>query len=143
MLTVRLAESKADVGACLRLRWTVFVEEQGVPPSLEVDEHDAADAVHAIAAWKGVPCGAGRFVLGGGVAKIGRLAVVDDARGRGAGTALLRFLEEEARRRGARELMLWSQVSARAFYERFGYTARGGEFDDAGIRHVEMWKPAR
>jgi predicted GNAT family N-acyltransferase len=55
---------------------------------------------------------------------------------------LLRFLEEEARRRGATELMLWAQVSARAFYERFGYAARGPEFDDAGIPHVEMRKPA-
>jgi predicted GNAT family N-acyltransferase len=107
-----------------------------------VDEHDATDAVHALASWKGVPCGAGRFVLRGGVAKIGRLAVVDDARGRGAGTALLRFLEEEARKRGARELMLWAQVTARPFYERFGYVARGPGFDDAGIQHVEMHKPA-
>jgi predicted GNAT family N-acyltransferase len=140
MLSVRPAESKADVETCLRLRWTVFVEEQGVPPSLEVDEHDATDAVHAIAAWKGVPCGAGRFVLRDGIAKIGRLAVVGDARGRGAGTALLRFLEEEARKRGATELMLWAQVTARPFYQRFGYTARGPEFDDAGIRHIEMRK---
>jgi ElaA protein len=142
MLTVRRADTRDDVEACLRLRWTVFVEEQGVPPSLEVDEHDSTDAVHALASWKGVPCGAGRFVLSGTVAKIGRLAVVDDVRGRGGGTALLRFLEEEARRRGATELMLWAQVSARAFYERFGYAARGPEFDDAGIPHVEMRKPA-
>jgi predicted GNAT family N-acyltransferase len=143
VLTVRLAESKADVETCLRLRWSVFVEEQGVPPSLEVDGHDATDAVHALAAWKGVPCGAGRFVLASGIAKIGRLAVVDDVRRRGVGRALLRFLEEEARKRGARELMLWAQVSARAFYERFGYAARGAEFDDAGIAHIEMRKPAR
>jgi predicted GNAT family N-acyltransferase len=142
MLTLRLAESKADVETCLRVRWTVFVEEQGVPPSLEVDEHDGTDAVHAIAAWKGVPCGAGRFVLRDGVAKIGRLAVVDDARGRGAGTALLRFLEGEARKQGATRLMLWAQVTARAFYERFGYTPRGPTFDDAGIPHIEMRKPA-
>jgi predicted GNAT family N-acyltransferase len=142
MLTVRLAESKADVESCLRLRWTVFVEEQGVPSPLEVDEHDSTDAVHAVATWKGVPCGAGRFVLRDGVAKIGRLAVADDVRGRGAGTALLRFLEDEARKRGATELMLWAQVTARPFYERFGYAARGPEFDDAGIPHVEMRKRA-
>jgi predicted GNAT family N-acyltransferase len=142
MLTVRLAESKAEVETCLRLRWTVFVEEQGVPPSLEVDEHDSTDAVHALAAWKGVPCGTGRFVLRDRVAKIGRLAVVDDVRGRGAGRALLGFLEREARSRGAAELMLWAQVPARAFYEKFGYFARGSEFDDAGIPHVEMRKPA-
>lgn len=142
MLTVRLAESKGDLDTCLRLRWTVFVEEQGVPPSLEVDEHDASSAVHALAFWKGVPCGTGRFVLAQGVARIGRMAVVDDVRRKGAGAALLRFLEEEARKRGARQFLLWAQVGARRFYERHGYAARGPEFEEAGLRHIEMTRSA-
>jgi predicted GNAT family N-acyltransferase len=142
MLTVRLAESEADVDTCLRLRWTVFVEEQGVPPSFEVDEHDASGAVHALALRNGVPCGTGRFVLARGVARIGRMAVIDDARGMGAGSALLRFLEEEARKRGARDFVLSAQVGARRFYERHGYVARGAEFEDAGIQHIEMTRPA-
>jgi predicted GNAT family N-acyltransferase len=139
MLTVRLAESRADRETCLRLRWRVFVEEQGVPPSLEVDEHDALDAVHALGLVGSVPAGTGRVVfVEPGVAKIGRMAVIDDARGRGMGLAILRFLEGEARKRGAARLTLWAQVSAQRFYEKAGYTPSGEVFDDAGIPHVRM-----
>src|SRR6267143_2101820 len=101
MIEVRRAEKEADRRVCLRLRWTVFVEEQNVPASLEVDAHDSAGAVHALALLDGVPAGTGRFVFDRpGVARIGRMAVVGDARGKAIGTALLRFLEDEARKQG-------------------------------------------
>jgi len=142
MVNVRLAESTRDREICLSLRWTVFVEEQGVPPSMEVDEHDKTDAVHALATWNGVPAGTGRVVPDGkGAVKIGRMAVVDDVRGHGIGRALLAFLEEQAKVRGAAKLVLWSQVSARPFYEKAGYrTVSEKPFDDAGIPHVAMEK---
>ncbi len=147
MITVRLAETAEEIDTCLRLRWTVFVEEQGVRPSEELDAHDRSDAVHALALLDGVPAGAARLILlqpGGEpvVAKLQRMAVIDDVRKRGVGRALLRFLEDEARRRGARSFTLWAQTQARAFYEKQGYAAQGGEFDDAGIPHVRMDKPA-
>lgn len=146
MITVRLAETPEDLQTCLRLRWTVFVEEQGVRPSEELDDYDqgkAGDALHALALVEGVPAGAARLIFPQpGVAKVQRMAVIDDVRGRGVGRALLGFLESEARRRGARTLTLGAQTHARAFYEKHGYTAQGGEFDDAGIPHVRMDKPA-
>lgn len=139
MVEVRLAETDEDRRTCLRLRWTVFVEEQNVPPSLEVDAFDASVAVHGLALLDGVPAGAGRFLLvEPGVARIGRMAVVDHVRGRGIGAALLRFLEAEARRRGAKRFTLNAQISAREFYEKAGYRGVGGIFDDAGIPHVRM-----
>ena len=139
MVEVRLAEKEADRRTCLRLRWIVFVEEQSVPPSLEIDEHDASGAVHALALLDGVPAGTGRFVFSEpGVARIGRMAVIDDARGNGVGRALLRFLEAEAHERGAKRFTLNAQVSARRFYEKAGYQAIGPVFDDADIPHVRM-----
>jgi predicted GNAT family N-acyltransferase len=141
---VRLASSPAEVRACLRLRWTVFVEEQGVRPSDELDARDAADAVHALASRDGVPCGAGRLVFEApGLAKIERMAVIDDVRGCGVGRELLKFLETEARRRGAARLALSAQTHARPFYEKAGYAAVGAEFDDGtGILHIRMEKVA-
>jgi len=143
MIEVRLARSAKDVEQCLRLRWTVFVEEQGVRPSLELDGHDKTDAVHALALVDGVPCGAGRLIfIAPGVARIQRMAVIDDARGRGVGKALLAFLEDEARRRGATRLTLWAQVQAQAFYEKAGYAASGAVQDGTAIPHVSMEKSA-
>jgi predicted GNAT family N-acyltransferase len=99
--------------------------------------------VHAVALLDGVLCGAGRFVfIEPGVAKIQRMAVIDDVRRRGVGRELLKFLETEARRRGAKKLTLDAQVQARGFYERAGYRPHGAEFIDAGIPHVAMEKAA-
>jgi len=144
MIDVRVAQGRKDVEQCLRLRWTVFVEEQGVRPSDERDAHDRGDAVHALASLGGIPCGAGRVVFpAAGVAKIERMAVVDDVRGRGVGSALLRVLEGEARRRGATTLTLWAQVRAQPFYQKAGYVVSGAVFDDGtGIPHVAMRKSA-
>jgi GNAT superfamily N-acetyltransferase len=91
-----------------------------------------------------VPCGAGRLIFTvPGVAKIERMAVIDGVRGRGVGRALLVFLEEEARRRGATRLTLFAQVRARTFYEKAGYAAASREFDDGtGIPHLRMEKNA-
>ena len=145
-ITTRVAESKEDRALCLRLRWTVFVEEQGVRPSLELDEYDegegpGAGAIHALALLDGVPAGAGRVIFPEpGVAKIQRMAVVDDVRGRGVGAALLGFLEAQAHGRGARTFTLGAQTHARGFYEKHGYAAAGDVFDDAGIPHLRMDK---
>ena len=144
MIEIRVASDPKDVAQCLRLRWTVFVEEQAVRPSDELDAHDRADAVHALASLDRVPCGAGRLIFTGpGVAKIERMAVIDDVRGRGVGKALLAFLEGEARRRGAKTLTLHAQVRAREFYEKAGYAGVGDVFDDGtGIPHIRMQKSA-
>jgi predicted GNAT family N-acyltransferase len=142
MISVCHARTAEAIDNCLRLRWTVFVEEQGVRPSEEVDEHDQTDAVHALALLDGIPCGTGRFIFEApGVAKIQRMAVIDDARGKGVGVAVLRFLEDEARVRGAERFTLDAQVQARPFYEKAGYTAFGSVFDDARIPHIQMRKP--
>ncbi|TMB09138.1 MAG: GNAT family N-acetyltransferase [Deltaproteobacteria bacterium] len=144
MIGVRLAQTPEEVQHCLRVRWTVFVEEQGVRPGDEQDAHDQDDAVHALATLDGVPCGAGRLTFTApSVAKIERMAVSEEVRQRGVGKALLAFLESEARRRGATRLTLSAQVRARAFYEKAGYAASGGEYDDGtGIAHVSMEKSA-
>jgi predicted GNAT family N-acyltransferase len=143
MIEVRLAHSPEEIDNCLRLRWTVFVEEQGVRPSEEVDVRDHADAMHALALLDGIPCGTGRVVFEApGLAKIQRMAVIDDARGRGVGRALLVFLEDEARVRGAERFKLDAQVRARPFYEKAGYRAVGEVFEDARIPHIRMAKIA-
>jgi predicted GNAT family N-acyltransferase len=153
---VRRVSTSQDLATCMRLRWTVFIEEQGVPPSLERDGYDRLPAagalgepIHALAElpspWKAlpVPAGAGRVTwLEPGLAKVQRMAVIDDARGKGVGAALLHFLEDEARRAGAKKFTLGAQLTARGFYEKLGYRGVGDVFLDAGIDHIKMEKDA-
>ena len=155
-VAVRRATTQEDLDTCLRLRWTVFIEEQSVPPSLERDEYDrlpvpgaAREPIHAIAElpspWHAqpVPAGAGRITwLGDGLAKVQRMAVVDDARGKGVGAALLHFLEHQARAAGAKRFTLGAQLTARGFYQKLGYGEVGEVFLDAGIDHIKMEKDA-
>jgi predicted GNAT family N-acyltransferase len=56
------------------------------------------------------------------------------------GAAVLRHLEELARRRGCRVVELHAQLSAREFYERAGYAAHGEVYTEAGIEHIDMRK---
>ncbi len=126
----------------LAIRLRVFVEEQGVPPDEEIDAHDRDDpiAVHALARdASGTPVGTGRYyVTEPGVVQIGRMAVLAETRGTGAGAALLRALVDEARRRGYLRAHLHAQVHARDFYRKSGFSDDGETLWDAGILHQPM-----
>jgi predicted GNAT family N-acyltransferase len=64
------------------------------------------------------------------------MAADREHRGRGHGAAVLAELHRQALRMGLTATELHAQVGARGFYERAGYTAVGGEYLEAGIRHV-------
>ncbi len=131
----------ADWPEVAALRTRVFVEEQGVPPEVERDAHDAT-AVHALAEDdEGRVVATGRLLVRDGRAVIGRMAVDAAARGCGYGAAVLAELHRQAVALGLTEVELHAQLSARRFYERAGYTAVGGVYEEAGIAHVTMRRP--
>ncbi|HEY1090946.1 MAG TPA: GNAT family N-acetyltransferase, partial [Burkholderiaceae bacterium] len=117
----------------------VFVGEQKIPADMEWDAADST-CVHAVAYNRlGRPLGTGRLLEHvPGVAKIGRMAVLAPMRGSRVGRAVLDALMEKGRAQGYREVLLHAQLTAEGFYVRAGFTRRGAEFDEAGIRHVEM-----
>ena len=117
-----------------RIRFAVFVDEQGVPAELEMDDMDAR-CLHALAFEAGAAVGTGRLLPDG---HIGRMAVMQPWRGRGVGAALLRRLIEAARERGDAEVLLSAQVHALAFYRAHGFRAHGEVYDEAGIPHQAM-----
>jgi predicted GNAT family N-acyltransferase len=117
------------------IRIAVFVQEQHVPPELEMDEKDAV-CLHAVAYdAAGTPVGTGRLLPDG---HIGRMAVMKSARGTGIGSALLRGLMAHARERGHPDVALSAQTHAAPFYLAHGFEQVGAEFYEAGIPHVEM-----
>lgn len=137
--TTRLAYWDDDGEAIAPVRTQVFVVEQGVPPEIEMDNMDAR-CVHAVAqdAQQRV-IGTGRLLPAlGGTARIGRMAVYEEWRGRRVGAALLQLLMDAARRRGDREIELHAQSRAERFYLREGFTRHGEEYFEAGIAHVNM-----
>jgi len=120
------------------VRKQVFIQEQGVPEDLELDEFDPTSK-HALA-YMGAQCvGTGRLVpLDNHHAQIGRMAVLSTFRNRGIGKAILMRLISLAKAEEVLTLTLHSQVSAIPFYAKLGFIAEGPVYDEAGISHRNM-----
>lgn len=118
------------------VRRRVFVDEQGVPESLEWDAHDAV-STHWLALADGAPVGCARLLPDG---RIGRMAVLPAWRARGIGRALLGAALVEAQARGHRTVRLSAQLHAADFYARAGFVVIGEVYEEAGIPHVAMQK---
>jgi predicted GNAT family N-acyltransferase len=115
-----------------RIRFQVFVEEQGVPRAIELDEQDQV-CVHALAFDdRGTAIGTGRLLPD---AHIGRMAVLEQWRRHGAGAMILEKLIEKAKERGHKEVLLSAQVHALGFYRRHGFQPFGEIYEEAGIPH--------
>ncbi|WP_299968565.1 GNAT family N-acetyltransferase [uncultured Roseobacter sp.] len=136
-MSLRIEQTR-DIATCQRLRAEVFTGEQGVSEADEVDGRDG-DALHLLL-WEG-DCaqGTARMLILDDTAKIGRVCILAEARGRGLGAALMRAALTLARNQpGVTRARLGAQLSALTFYEALGFTAEGPVYDDAGIDHRDM-----
>ncbi|QSX77402.1 GNAT family N-acetyltransferase [Agrilutibacter solisilvae] len=133
--TVSAVDYESGLPQLRLVRETVFVQEQGVPVSLEWDDLDPR--CHHVLALDadGAPIGTGRLTP---EHKIGRMAVLSDWRGHGVGEALLHALIDQARSQGWHEISLHAQASAIGFYARHGFLPQGPRFEEAGIEHQTM-----
>lgn len=136
---VQLTTWARDRATIQHVRRTVFIEEQGIPEHEEWDDLDP-QVTHVLAyactvAGKRDVVGTGRLEPTG---KIGRVAVLPQYRGTGAGVAMMRRLVQLASERGFNEVYLNAQAYALGFYERLGFRAEGPEFDEVGIPHQRM-----
>ncbi len=128
-----------DLETCFALRRVVFIDEQGVPESEEIDAFDAT-SLHLLAQDNGTPVGTARVYVADNVAKIGRVCVLRAYRGRGLGAALIKATLDVSKGK-AKTAKLGAQIHALGFYEGLGFTAQGPIYDDAGIDHRDMVRP--
>ena len=120
------------------IRKRVFIEEQGVPEEMELDEFDLT-AQHALAYLSSQCIGTARLAsLPGNIGRIGRMAVLPAHRSEGIGSQLLNALITKGKAQGITQFELHAQLSAIPFYERFGFIAHGDIYDEAGIAHRDM-----
>jgi predicted GNAT family N-acyltransferase len=93
--------------ACFAIRRDVFVGEQKVPLEYELDEYDQT-ALHFLALNNKQPVGAARVIFKdeGMTAKIGRVAVLKQARGLGIGRAIMQAIEADSEIKRAAKFFL-------------------------------------
>jgi predicted GNAT family N-acyltransferase len=139
MTYIEIGEWALMQNAAQAVRTNVFVHEQGIAPEDEWDADDAT-ALHAVLFdLNGQALGNARLLQSTtNVAKVGRMAVLQSARGHGYGARLLQALVLEARRRNSNEVLLSAQRTAERFYAAHGFVAVGGPFDEVGIPHIKM-----
>jgi len=139
-----VVQTPEDLLTCLDIRREVFIEEQGVPEELEIDEQDVIGVgTHVLVKDQtGHAVATARFQkYNDTTAKIQRVAVRKQGRGKGYGNAVMVAIESAARNQGFEKAILDAQCSAEGFYRRLGYTLVSEErFLDAGIEHVRMEK---
>ncbi len=133
----KIVDTEEELGEALSIRREVFIVEQGVSESLEVDGHDA-DALHVLCNINGIPVGTGRVEFLNEGLKIGRVAVLEPYRNRGIGKLIVRFLIEGSRKRSRGQIFANVQLEVVDFYEKLGFVCEGDTFMEAGIEHVRM-----
>ena len=121
-----------------QIRKQVFIEEQGVPEEMELDEFDPISQ-HALAYVDTLCVGTARLVnTNSHQTQIGRMAVLSPYRKQGIGRALLTRFICLAKEAGTQTLTLHAQLDAIPFYEKFGFITEGPIYDEAGIPHRNM-----
>lgn len=140
MYEVRIAATEAEREAAFTVRKKVFVEEQGVPLTLELDDFDET-ASHFIVYDGEEAIAAGRVRnTSEEVGKVERVCVLKEYRGKHLGNLMMHALEEHAKGTGIHKIVLNAQSYAVPFYEKLGYTVTSPEFMDADIPHRAMEK---
>lgn len=140
---VRFIESSAELETCLAIRRAVFIGEQHVPESIEIDQWDSfVPNRHILLLCDGKAAGTARFKpLGECIVKYQRIAVLPEFRGQGLGKILLEGLEQLAVQQGYHYVKIEAQQYAEGFYQRCGFvTTDPVVFMDAGIPHLHMEK---
>jgi predicted GNAT family N-acyltransferase len=135
---IREANYDSDERAIRSIRFAVFVDEQNVPPEIEMDDRDP-HCIHLLAFVGEKAVGTARIDIEHG-GKIGRLAVLKSWRKRGIGRSLMERCHEIAGQHGLTEVWCNAQVVAVPFYASLGYHGVGDRFEEAGIEHQRMTK---
>lgn len=134
--TKRVAFDRNNSPIITLIRTKVFVEEQGVDAAIDFDGRDESEnAIHVLVFFQDEAIGTARMLDDG---HIGRVAVLKNQRGKGAGYLAVTTLISEAKNRGYKRVYLGSQVHASDFYKKMNFKICGEEFMEAGIKHIEM-----
>ena len=123
-----------------KIREQVFVVEQGVDPTAEYDEFESQCA-HFLACLDDKPVGTARWRITPKGVKLERFAVLEEARGKGVGQALVATVLKDinlSSEAAGKSKYLHSQLSAVPLYSKFGFEKVGDIFEECKIMHYKM-----
>lgn len=121
------------------IRKKVFMDEQGFQD--EYDETDNA-AVHFVMFDGALPIATCRVFFDAKMSAyaLGRLAVIQEYRGRNIGSIMVKEAEKYVKLKGGRTIILHAQCRASGFYGKLGFTEFGSVENEEGCPHIWMRK---
>lgn len=141
MLTIEIATTPNQYQKCLALRREIFILEQNVPESIEVDQYETT-ATHFLAELDQTPVATGRLRIKNDWIKFERIATSKKHRGSGIGRSLMLYMQEYASKHFSNLTpAMHAQLDAVPFYEKLGWIPQGEIFFEASIPHKLLFLP--
>lgn len=143
MTELKFVKTQAELEKVLNIRRNVFINEMGVPESIELDELDTltSQCKHILVLYNKEPIGTARCNLTTDKKlKIQRFCFLPKYRKLGFGKMLLEFIENEFFKDGYNHFFLEAKFSVHEFYEKCGYKKAGDVFTEANVPHIKMEK---
>lgn len=134
-MIIKKCETKKEICDNFLVRGNVFIIGQNIDWEIEFDGLDSECELY-VAYLDNVPVGAARLYKN----KVGRVATLEEYRGKGVGKKLMEFIEKDAKLKGFNLLQLNAQLYIADFYKKLGYKADGEVFMEADIEHIHMVK---
>ena len=131
---IKNIKSEKDLKFAFAIRKKVFVEEQNVPESLEIENED--ESFHVLALSGNMPVGTGRWRKTSEGYKLERFAVLKEFRTKGIGRDIVKFVLDQIPSEDM--IYLHAQESVIKFYKDLGFTIIGSTFIEADIVHAKM-----
>lgn len=140
-IAVRKVTNDQDFQLAYQIRVKVFVEEQGIPESEELDDLDPK-CTHFIVLDGDQAVGTCRLVPStNNECNLGRLAVIASHRKRGLAKLLADAMEKEAIRLNYDTITIHAQTRSSGFYRKIGYKEMDKpRFLEVEIEHMHMYK---
>jgi len=138
-IEIKIVSNETEMEECLKIRQSVFVEEQEVSAEEEYDEFEK-ESIHYLLLKEHNPVATARSRKTPNGYKIERCAVLKDQRGKGVGAQLVQFVIEQSKREKSPNdcIYLNAQIHAQTFYEKLGFVAEEPIFFEANIPHRKM-----
>ena len=137
-LKIRLIKNKKELYQVFKIREIVFIKGQNVPKRMERDKFDNSSK-HIIAISKNKPIGCARIRFVHGKAKLERIAVLKNYRGKGFGKMIVNYMINYCKNKNIKDVVMNSQYYLKDYYRKFWFKPVGKPFMEAGIKHIKMY----
>jgi predicted GNAT family N-acyltransferase len=129
--------SREECKLIFDIREKVFVQEQQVSREEEFDQYEQS-SLHYLGRLDNIPAGTARWRITENGIKLERFAVLTQFRNHGVAAAILNKVVKDILLLN-KKIYLHAQVSAVAFYEKYGFKKEGPIFSEANIDHFKMY----